>query len=333
VVAVHESRIKRLERIVYLLPQENSSGQGLSVSEILERLSDLYPESKVPKSRNRAVQRDLDDLCSAERIRKDNEQATIPRYRRLGDEDDLDPELWKWFLSFLSSQMKDSGGDVRKIEKAIGQLKKRSGVELLGDDKYRVLSDSMRLLPAALKADVVASVIRALAEGMVLEIVYRDRDGVQKSPEVHPLGLVQRGPSLYLFALKNGEHLRMYALHRMQSACVTAIPASTDTSFNLDDVIKNGSADFADGNIITLHAYVMGYVAELLYECQLNDSQQLIPCMTEEGFTDELIVNVPESGQLLRWILGFGPSIKVVGPVEWRNKIASQVRKTGALYE
>ena len=66
---------------------------------------------------------------------------------------------------------------------------------------------------------------------------------------IHPQALLQRGPRVYLFAMKNDEALvRMYALHRITSSALGSEPARQAADFDLDREIRRGNADSGTGD-------------------------------------------------------------------------------------
>nr|WP_297359213.1 WYL domain-containing protein [Thauera sp.] len=121
----------------------------------------------------------------------------------------------------------------------------------LDASRLRILSDSQRLQPAAIRDGVLADVLEALTRGQTLVIGYRDAADKLTRPIIHPQALLQRGPRVYLFALKNGEaQVRKYALHRITSSALGGEPARQAADFDLDREIRRGNADFGDGTLI-----------------------------------------------------------------------------------
>ena len=149
---------------------------------------------------------------------------------------------------------------------------------------------------------------------------------------LHPLGLLQRGPRVYLYAMKNDEAGdRMYAVDRMVVAECLPIAARQMPDFSLDQRVADGRADFANGEVVQLKAIVRGYIEQLLYDCPFNDGQQLVPLEDEEQGA-LLTVELPSSGQLLRWILAGGGNITVLEPPGFRDVVVGQVRGMIACY-
>jgi predicted DNA-binding transcriptional regulator YafY len=197
---------------------------------------------------------------------------------------------------------------------------------VLDKHKLRILPDSLRLQPAQIDYQVLGSVLRALATDKALKVSYCDRSGKRTDPVLHPLGIIQRGPRVYLFAMKNDESdERMYALDRISAAECLPIASRSKPSFDLDLCINDGRADFASGEILQFKAEVRGYIEQLLYDCPLNCTQNLIP--VEDGEGSLLTVEIPSSGQLLRWVLAGGENLTVLEPENLRVLVVGQAQK------
>ena len=101
----------------------------------------------------------------------------------------------------------------------------------LDASKLRILSDSQRLTPAAVRDGVLADVLHALSCGKTLDIGYRDAGNKVTNPVIHPQALLKRGPRVYLFAMKNEESLvRMYASFEIHSSSDSRLPARVPTT-------------------------------------------------------------------------------------------------------
>lgn len=331
----YKTRMDRCKAIEALLPEIGVKREGLTALQLLERLGELFEDCETEGARVRKIQRDLNDLVEDGRIIKQDPKAKPLRYRRVADlqaEGRIDPVMWAYAVRHMEAALRDSLPEQR-LELAVKAFQGESGVKL-SPDQFRIVPDTLRLLPAEFKPAVLEAVLRALLEGRSLRISYRDRDGKSSRPEIHPQAALQRGPRLYLFALKENESapVRMYALHRVIKAEVGEGPARRDQDFDLDVAILNGQADFAGGKLLQLEACVRGYVEDLLRECPIGRNQELQDEPNGSPFAARVTVTVPGSGQLLRWLLGCGDNIEVLAPAELRNKVAAQVSKAAALY-
>lgn len=332
-MAAHADRIERLKSLVRLIPRHRLAADCPDSSRLLENVSDRYKEHRSDTARRRALQRDLEELVAAGEIEVVNPGGKPLRYRRLRDEPDAN--VWE-YVRQATRELIASALPARRFDDLWTRLQDAEtdpGLHL-GPDKLRIVSDSLRLQPAAVKEKVLADVLEALARSLTLQIGYRSGPGRASTPTLHPQGLLQRGPRLYLYALKDDETepLRMYALHRMTRSTLGTTTARAFPGFNLQALINRGQADFSDGELIRLEMRARSYVVELLRDCPLADDQRIEDEPDDSPFEVRISAQVPASGQLLRWLLGCGDNIEVVGPDNWRHILAAQAAKMAALY-
>ena len=203
----------------------------------------------------------------------------------------------------------------------------------LDTTKLRIVSDSQRLRPAPIRDGVLGDVLEALALSRTLVIGYRDAADKVTRPVIHPQALLQRGPRVYLVALKGEEtQVRMYALHRITACRIEDTPARQAEGFDLEREIQRGNADFGNGTWVHLVLRARGYVAGLLRECSLSTDQRIEDEETDSDFELRVSATVPETGQLLRWLLGCGDKVEVLAPATLRAVLAAQAAKAARLY-
>lgn len=329
----HKDRIDRLNLLRRLIPRNTAGQGGPDARQLLARLAEHYEASKSDAARVRAIQRDLDALVKEGDIEVVNPRGKPQRYRRKADLDSTDPRLWAYAQSLMRSLIRDAVPE-KRLERILASLREEGEDFGLGDDKLCILSDTQRLLPADFKEEVLLAALEALAQSRTLQATYRDGAGKQSRPELHPQALLQRGPRLYLFALKNDEAapLRMYALHRFTSAKVGEGPGRRAEGFCLQEAIRKGQADFAGDGAVQLELRVRGYVADLLRDCRLSADQVIEEEPDDSPFTARVRATVPETGQLLRWLLGCGANVEVLAPAKWREVVISQLDKMRSVY-
>ena len=329
----HKDRIDRLNLLRRLIPRNTAGQGGPDARQLLARLAEHYEASKSDAARMRAIQRDLDALVKEGDIEVVNPRGKPQRYRRKADLDSTDPRLWAYAQSLMRSLIRDAVPE-KRLERIWASLREEGDDFGLGEDKLCILSDTQRLLPADFKEEVLLAALEALAQSRTLQATYRDGAGKQSRPELHPQALLQRGPRLYLFALKNDEAapLRMYALHRFTSAKVGEGPGRRAEGFCLQETIRKGQADFAGDGAVQLELRVRGYVADLLRDCRLSADQVIEEEPDDSPFSARVRATVPETGQLLRWLLGCGANVEVLAPAKWREVVISQLDKMRAVY-
>ena len=331
-MAVSKDRIDRLAQLEALIPRHAPVEDCPDPGRLVERMGKHYAHHASPAARRRAIQRDLEELVADARIEPVNPGGKPLRYRRLRDDTAGDPYLWDYarrsIENILAAEL--PAGQLDAVWQRM--LEPDSGTGLDGS-RLRILSDSQRLQPAAIRDGVLADVLEALTRAQTLVIGYRDAADKLTRPVIHPQALLQRGPRVYLFAMKNDEALvRMYALHRITSSALGSEPARQAADFDLDREIHNGNADFGDGTLIGVVLRARGYVASLLRECRLSADQRIEDEDEDSDFELRVTATVPATGQLLRWLLGCGDKVQVIEPAELRTVMAAQTAKAARLY-
>lgn len=324
-------RSKRLQKLLRRVSRRGTPDWGcLSTAQLLENLAETYAGPTMD-SRRRMIERDLQQLIEEEKVEVVKGSSRPRRYRAMSVQ--LEESLIEWPDTVHQVQ------DLIAVTASRGALDPLwegliHEMELLASDRLRVVSDTLRLQPVQVRQDVVLGVVLALVRNWALSVQYRNAQGEPSAPVLHPQALFQRGPIVYLFALKDDEQeVRMYALHRMQAAeLLEEQPARQAPGFDLDTAIRDGRADFGSGRQIGLILRVRGYPSQLLRICPLSDDQTCSDEPPESPFDMEVRASVPESGQLLRWLLGAGDNIEVVAPDGLRAVVQQQAQRMSAIY-
>lgn len=333
-MAAYKERIERLEALLRIIPTRARPEDCPDPARLLDRVAEHFKAHTSPNARRRAIQRDLEELVGAGAIEAVNPGGKPLRYRRTHERDDTDPYVWDYARRAMRNLV-ESALPIRRLETLWPQLLDPQNGFALGEDRLRIVSDTQRLLPAAIRNGVLADVLEALACSRTLKVGYRDNAGKVTQPTLHPQGLLQRGPRLYLFALKNDENepLRMYALHRMTRSAVNEEAARLMPGFDLQTLIESGQADFAGNKHFDLRLRARGYVAELLRDCPLAEGQRIEDEPDGSPFDVVVQATVPATGQLLRWVLGCGDKVEVLEPAALRQVVIAQTAKAAAIYQ
>lgn len=327
----------RYADLVAQLPLAGGNRKGLTARGLIERLGrDHYPGGPESGKEIRKVQRDLGDLIEQERVVRADPPTRPPTYlrTRADDEEVLDTFEWSRLVENFAAYLEAIVPE-RRLDAALRRLQDRfhGGIHL-PEDRFRVIPDNLRLLPAEFHPQVLTAILEALVQDKAIQAVYRDRAGTQTRPVLHLQAALQRGPRFYVYALKNEEEqpLRMYALHRFTSAAVLDQPVRRAPRFDLDQAIATGQADFNNGEMQPLVILVRGYVTELLRDCPFARRQVVIDEPEGSDFAARVTATVPITGQLFRWLLGCGDNLKVLEPESMARALASQSAKIAALY-
>lgn len=182
-------------------------------------------------------------------------------------------------------------------------------------DCVRVVPREMPLLPPKFNDEAVQVVYDALLASKRITAEYRSRaaDADElKSYEVSPLGLVARGPLLYLVCtFWDYQDIRQIALHRLVSAVLTDKEVARPEGFDLDRYIEQGEFQYPVGPMIQLKARFTREAAAHLYETPLSEDQTI-----ETIDADYVLVTatVRDTAQLEWWLRGFGNFVEVLAP-------------------
>lgn len=198
--------------------------------------------------------------------------------------------------------------------------------------KIRVFPRGFNLLPPRVDRAVLATVYDALLEDRCFHVTYRLRAQASDSSfDVNPIALIVRGSLLTLvctIGIKND--VRQLHLHRMKSAQLITRASHPPAGFNLDAHIRAGNLSFRIGSpTVVFRAIVTDPVAQTLAETPLSTDQTL--AQRPDGGT-LVEATLADTLELRGWIASYGPNIEVLAPPEIRDEIASNARKTAALY-
>jgi predicted DNA-binding transcriptional regulator YafY len=181
----------------------------------------------------------------------------------------------------------------------------------------RVVPREMPLLPPKFNSDAVRVVYDALLTGKRLTAEYRSRAADSdelKSYEVSPLGLVARGPLLYLVCtFWNYQDVRQLALHRLVSAILTDKGVTRPENFDLDRYIEEGEFQYPVGPMIEFKAKFTRQAATHLFETPLSENQTIDYLDADHVLVTATIRNTE---QLEWWLRGFGNQVEVTAPKE-----------------
>ena len=334
--ATYHSRIQRLRRLQGKLPRPGTPEGGcLIISQLLLLMPDCYGQGPEP-TRRRAMQRDLDELEAEGLIEVVNPGGKPQRYRQASAELLEDEADWQYLISHIHDLVHDLLPQ-RRLDRVWQRLMREEDGPLLDERKLRLVPDTLRLCPAAIHPGVLEAVLTALLKECVLEILYENAKGERGPALIHPQAMVQRGPTPYLFALKNDETapVRTYALHRMIRAQARLSEAGRKAEgFDLDRAIASGQVDFGRGAVIDLELRVRGYAVEVLRACPITPAQRFEDEPEDSPFLARVRVRVqvPETGALLRWLMGLGDNVEVVAPAGLRRVVGEQAHKMARHY-
>lgn len=181
-------------------------------------------------------------------------------------------------------------------------------------DCVRIIPPTQPLIPPTVNRHAQQAIYEALLANKQIKVSYQRRyDKIAADYILNPLGIVQRGPIIYLICTRHDdEKIRLFALQRFNHAEVLKNPAISPSNFNLDSYLQTGALGFGEGETIRLKAKFTKVVGEHLYESKLSEDQTITEL--DDNF---LLVeaSVKHTQQLLWWLRGFGDAVEVLEPV------------------
>jgi predicted DNA-binding transcriptional regulator YafY len=198
-------------------------------------------------------------------------------------------------------------------------------------NKVSIVPPTQSLIPPDCDAAVIEVIHAGLLSEQQLEISYASRNrGEAKTYMAHPLGLVQRGAVTYLLAtLYNYSDIRLFAMHRIQSAKLLAEAAQVPQDFDLASYIRQGAFGFKEQGNITLIVRFTSAAAEHLLETPLALDQQISP--DKMGWV-KLQATVADTSQLRWWLRGFADQVEVIEPAFLREEFVRTVLAMQKIY-
>lgn len=199
-------------------------------------------------------------------------------------------------------------------------------------DKVLVLDAGIPRISPRISPVVQATVSEALLLEQKLHIDYWSQYKQQQSIRtVNPLGLVQRGRSLYLVATSDqSQTAQTFAMHRISRARLLEFPALVPKGFTLKEWVNTDKGmQYGQKHRIDLELTVAPALIDSLRESPLDNSQSIAE--GKDGWAT-VRANVMQSPQLEQWLLSMGPLIVVHQPIELREDIRNRIGQMSALY-
>lgn len=332
-------RDQRWAALLQALPVDGKVKEGRTVAELRELVGSAYKDCVSEKAKIRALQRDLKDLLA------ENEVVTkaLPRrgetlfYWRSRN---AVPKFRKPNLVGLLDDLLDLSIPEDIARDTVQRVQRPDSLFDLPSTQFVTVSDSVRLTPMAdPDATIKGEIIAALRKRRVLKVSYQKLgEDTPSERRLHALGIMQRGPQLYLIAYdeiklklpKPPE--QMYLLQRFYDALVLDDPVRLPAGADLRELAKQRSlADFVqDPTPVQVKLKVRDYVCRLLAYSRLAPDQTM-DATDEDGWAI-VTATLPLSGTLYRWVLGFGDKVEVLAPESLRRTVASQAEAVAEIY-
>ena len=323
--------LARQWEMLRLIPSNN---QRMTTSELASRL-----EREGFDVTLRTVQRDLVKLSTLFPLNCDEDGATpgwywMPRASleipNLSIPDALSIKMMESYLTpLLPRAILDSLRT--RFDQAEKRLESIDNPLTRWGDKIRTVVPGLALQSPTIAPEVLEVIQQALVHEHQLTVQYRNRpDKPANEMTLHPLAMVQRGQVSYLVATAFAyDDVRLYALHRCESAVELEDDIDIPEGFDIDAYIAKGSLNFGSGDMLGLQLRVSTTLRNILQETPLS------PDMTITADEDHFLVTaqVPDTWQLIWWVQSQGANVEVLAPASLRQKIVDSLKATLQRYE
>jgi predicted DNA-binding transcriptional regulator YafY len=183
------------------------------------------------------------------------------------------------------------------------------------------------------RSELIDRLMVAIEDHLVSLIVYQsDRSTEPVEQEVYPQGFVFHRGSLYLIAWsgRRGE-IRTYKMDRIDDVHSTKLPAAVPEEFDLAEWLEHSFGVFRSGSteLQTIRIHFGRDVARYVQESRWHVSQKLVP-QPDGSLIAEF--SLPDTQEIKRWIMSFGPNAKVLEPAELVESIQQDLNQMLATY-
>jgi predicted DNA-binding transcriptional regulator YafY len=316
--AERNKQVVRILRIIQLLTSNRS---GYTVKELLNKLNE-----EGLKCEERTVYRDIEaiemvhfPIVKEESIYKlkDGAKASIPL-------DFSYPELLALFIARKSLGTLAESPFNEPLESIFNKIETSLGKGVVDLASELTPFFDFQLSPSwgvHVPNEVMSTIEKGCAEGQALKIEYRSPSTEPgwgyTDLRVGPEYIIFTHDGAYLYAKRiDTKEFRLYAFPRIRSAVLLEEPYVAE--FQGDEKVhKDSFGVLTIGEVSAVELVITEPMASYISERKWHASQQMI--RTEKGITLNLEVRVND--ELARWVLGLGPSAKVVAPSELKQRV------------
>ena len=204
-------------------------------------------------------------------------------------------------------------------------------------ERVRIVPDGIGRLRARIDAQILASVMDALASDQLLSMEYKSLSGNVSNKHVSPLGLVAKDGTLYVLAVTGlSDKPKHYALHRFIAAQVSPQKAQTRDDFDLDRYIHAShqlSHVLGDEPENSLVKFKVKKSALFHFLERPLSEQQVIQTMTDEDPWAIVTAPIPLTILLKPFLASLGPDVEVLEPPSLRQEMAQWFNMAAQYYK
>ena len=206
---------------------------------------------------------------------------------------------------------------ISRLERALGS----GAAKELQNLSHFVAYRSSSSWQTGVAQEVLDTVYDGCYEGYILNVEYKSKTGDSKNQVrarlLGPEGLFFADSGVYLIALdlETNTH-KTYSLSRITSVVRTEDHFETK-NFSLKNYLKDGIGIMSAGDVQEVQIFIEEPIASYVSERRWHETQQIV--RVHNGI--ELKLNVRVNDELARWVLGLGPSARIISPNQLREKI------------
>ncbi|MCY4094256.1 MAG: WYL domain-containing protein [Gammaproteobacteria bacterium] len=181
-------------------------------------------------------------------------------------------------------------------------------------EKVRFSPPTQPLIPPEIDPEIIETVTHCLFNNLEMALTYQNRRGEVSEYVVHPFGLIDRAPVLYLVGdslrvAGADQRIRTYAAHRMIKARQLSHKFDRPVDFDLDEYVTEGRHMFGKGERVQLTFEIRGSPGMHLQEAHLSADQDIEEL--DDGWL-RVSATVSENLELKRWMNSFGEDIRAI---------------------
>lgn len=329
-------RNAQLARVLKIMHHLELNPKGITIQQLFDKIKVDHSVTK------RTVYRDLEGLSKAGfpvYEEPDNEDSRLMRWKcdatlRLAKSLILSPrELVALYLArHALSPLKETPffEDIELVFKKIEGLIGSKGNKYLEE-----LSKGIHFAPGplwglGLASDVIDTVRDCCDEGHVLSVKYRSQNsGDFRERKLGPQFIYFTQGSIYLVAEDlETRTIKIFSLPRMSD------PKRLDEEYLVKSVdpnrfFENTFGVFHSGEPEKVKLLFTPVLSEFIRERRWHSSQKIVG--NEDGSV-ELTLHVSLTVELVNWVLGFGAHVRIVEPLELREKILDAALEVVNMY-
>ncbi|MEJ7592588.1 MAG: WYL domain-containing protein [Planctomycetaceae bacterium] len=281
------------------------------------------------------IRRDLNDLGHAGfRVRESVGFRGVKRWRVEGFEDNFGFTITDLLSIYMGRQFLEPlagtpfwDGQQKVFSKIRGALGP-SAINYLKKLTASLHATTVGTSDYTKRSELIDRLMVAVEDHLVSLIVYQsDRSTEPVEQEVYPQGFVFHRGSLYLIAWssRRGE-IRTYKMDRIEDVHSTKLPAAVPEEFDLAEWLEHSFGVFRSGSteLQTIRIHFARDVVRYVKESRWHGSQKLT---TQPDGSLIAEFSLPDTQEIKRWIMSFGPSAKVLGPEALVEEIANDLQR------